>query len=119
MTLPRHHASDGQQRGGAKAKFVGAQQRADDHVAGELESAVDAQADAAAQSGQHQRVVRFAQANFPGQAGVLDRSERRRAGAAVVTADGDDVSARFGDAGGDNSHAGAGHQLHADSRAED
>src|SRR4029079_9474918 len=44
--------------------------------------------------------------------GVLERRERRRAGAAVVPGDQDDVRVRLGDAGGDRAHADLGDQLH-------
>ena len=53
---------------------------------------------------------------FPGNAGVLERRERRRAGAAVVSADQHHVGMRFGDARGHRSHADLGHQLHRNSR---
>src|SRR5258707_2303845 len=61
--------------------------------------------------------MRFAQTNFPGKAGVLDGSERRRTGAAIVSADGDNVGASFGDACGDDADAGAGHEFDADAGA--
>src|SRR5438093_10375554 len=59
----------------------------------------------------------FAQANFPGETSVLDGGQRRRAGAAVVPADGDDVGSRFSDASGDNADSGAGDELYANARA--
>src|SRR5204863_489594 len=65
----------------------------------------------------YQRVMRFAQANFPGKTGVLDGGQRRRAGSAVVAADGDDVRARFGHARGNDADAGAGNEFYADARA--
>ncbi len=60
--------------------------------------------------------VCFAQTNFPGQAGVLDGGERRRAGAAVVAADGDDVGASLGNARGDDADTRAGDEFHANAR---
>src|SRR5258708_2226928 len=56
----------------------------------------------------------FAQSDFPGKTGVLDGGQWRRAGTTVVPADGDDVRARFGNAGGDDSDSGAGSQFYAD-----
>src|SRR5439155_15834950 len=59
----------------------------------------------------------FAQSNFPGKAGVLNGSERRRTGASVVTADGDDVGACFGNTGSDDAYACAGNEFYADAGA--
>src|SRR5712692_10448440 len=59
----------------------------------------------------------FAQPNFPGKTGVLDGGQWRRAGTAVVPADGDDVGARFGYARGNDPDSGAGNELYADTRA--
>ncbi len=53
---------------------------------------------AAAQFVAHQRLVRFGQAQFPGQAGVADRAERRGAGAAVVAGNEHHVGVGFGNA---------------------
>ena len=58
----------------------------------------------------------FAQTNFPGQSRVLDGSQRRGAGSAVVPADGDYVRAGFCDSCRDDADACAGNQLHADTR---
>ncbi len=49
-----------------------------------------------------------------GRAGVLDRGERRRARAAVVAGDEDDIGVRLGHARGDRADAGFGHELDAD-----
>src|SRR5260370_402950 len=59
----------------------------------------------------------FAQPNFPGKASVLDGRQRRRTGAAAVPANSDDVSAGFGDTGGDDADTGAGDEFYADARA--
>ena len=87
-----------------------------DDVAAGLQLAVGLDDDAAAQVVQHQRLVRLGEAELPRQAGVLDRGQRRGAGAAVVTADQHDVRVRLGHAGGDRADADFGHQLHADAR---
>ena len=72
--------------------------------------------DPAAQVVEHQHLVRFGQAQFPGHAGVLDRGLRAGAGAAVVAADQHHVGLALGDAGGHGAHADLGHQLDADAR---
>src|SRR5262249_62005467 len=59
----------------------------------------------------------FAQTDFPGQSRVLDGSERRRASAAVVAADGDDVRAGFGNSSRDDADTGARYELYADTSA--
>ena len=73
--------------------------------------------DPAAQVVEHQRLLRLGQAQLPGDAGVLDRSQRAGPGAAVVARDQDDVGFPLGDAGGDRPHADLGHQLDADAGA--
>ena len=57
-----------------------------DDIAAGLQLAVGLDGDAAAQVVEHQRLVGLGEAEFPGQPGVLDRGQRRGAGAAVVTA---------------------------------
>ena len=73
--------------------------------------------DAAAQAVQHQRLLRLGEAELPGRAGVLDRRQRRSAGAAVVAGDHDVVGVRLGDAGRDRADADFRDQLHRDARA--
>src|ERR1700691_6121767 len=116
VALAGHDAADGEKRGGAEAELIGAEESGDDDVAAEFEAAVGAQAYAAAKAGEQKRFVRFAQANFPGQAGIFDRSERRRAGADLEARDGDDVRAGFRDSGGGDSDTRAGDEFHADAR---
>ena len=96
-----HDAAERDQRRGGEAELLGAEQRGDDHVAAGLELAVGLDGDAAAQIVEHERLVRLGQAEFPREAGVLDRGQRRGAGAAVVAADQDHVRVRLGDARGD------------------
>src|SRR5580692_8592154 len=114
MALARHHAADGEQRGGAEAELVGAEKGGDEDVAAEFEAAVRAKAHAIAETGTQKRGVRVAEADFPGQAGIFDRSERRCTGAAVEAGDGDDVSASFGDPCSNDSDARAGDEFYAD-----
>ncbi len=61
-----------------------------------------------------QRLVGFGKADLPGRAGVLQRGQRRGAGAAFVAGDGDVVGARLGDAGGNGADADFGDELHRD-----
>ena len=103
--------------GGGEAELLGAEQRGDDHVAAGLQLAVGLDADAAAQVVHHQHLLRLGQAELPGHAGVLDRGERRGAGAAVVAADQHDVGLGLGHAGGDRADADLGDQLDADAGA--
>ena len=56
------------------------------------------------------------QAQLPGQAGVVDGRAGRRAGAAVVAGDQDDLRAGLGHATGDGAYAGLRHQLDRDAR---
>ena len=58
----------------------------------------------------------FAQSDFPRKPRVLDGSQWRRAGAAIVPANGDDVSAGFRDSRGNDAHARARNEFHADAR---
>ena len=74
---------DGDQRRGGEAELVGAQQRADGHVAAGAQAAIGLHGDAAAQAVEHQRLLGFGQADFPGAAGMGERGQRRGAGAAV------------------------------------
>src|SRR5579859_4478905 len=114
MALARHDAADGDKGRGAESEFIGAEDGADQNVAGEAEAAVHAERDTRAQAGAQQSFVRVAEADLPGQAGVFDGSERRRAGAAIVAADCDDIRAGLGDPRGDHADAGAGDKLYAD-----
>src|ERR1035438_9367658 len=93
-----------------------AEQRGDRHVAARLELAVGLDINAAAEIVEHERLVRLGQTQFPRNARMLDRRERRRARAAVVTADEYHVRVRLGDAGGDGAHADLRDQLHAHAR---
>ena len=117
VALAHHDAADGDERRGREAELLGAEQRRERDVAPGLELAVDLEHDAAAQVVHHEHLLRLGETELPRHAGVLDGRERRRAGAAVVAADEDDVGVRLGDAGRDGADAGLGHELHADARA--
>ena len=111
MMQPRHD-----QRRGGEAELLGAEQGGDDDVAAGLELAVGLHDDPVAQPVEQQRLLGLGQAELPRAAGVLERGQRRRAGAAVVAGDQDDVGVRLGDAGRDRADADLGDQLDVDPR---
>ncbi len=117
MALASHHAADREERGGAETEFVCAKECANDNIARKFQAPIDTERDTRTEPCADQRVVRFAETDFPRQARVFDGRERRRAGTTVVAADGDDVGSSFGNTCGDDSHACAAHELHADARA--
>src|SRR5690606_1321021 len=86
----------GQRRGARRADRVGPEQGADAGVAAGADAAVDLYGDAAAQPVGDQRRVGLGEADLPGRAGVLQRGQRRGAGAALVAGDGDVVGAGLG-----------------------
>ena len=65
MADAHHDAAERDERRGGEAEFLGAEQRGDDDVAAGLELAVGLDGDAAAQIVQHERLVRFGEAEFP------------------------------------------------------
>ena len=64
---------------------------------------------------QYQHLLRFGQAQFPGDAGMFDGSERRGSGASVMPADQHQVGMRLGDTCGNGADANFGDQFHRDS----
>ena len=88
-----------------------------DDIAAGFDLAVGLQNDSAAQTVQHQRLLRFGNAQFPGEAGIFDAGQRRSAGAAAVAGDENVIGLGLGDAGGDRADADFADQLHADARA--
>ena len=114
VALAGHVAADRDQHRRAEAELLGAEQRRDDHVLRRLEAAVGAQPDARAEAVHDQHLLRLGQTELPRAAGVLDRGERRGAGAAGVAGDQDVVGPGLGDAGRDRADAGLGDQLDAD-----
>ena len=111
VALAHHDAAFDDQRGGRKAEFVSAQQRADHNVAPGLHLAVSLHADAVAQAVEHQRLLRLGQAQFPGRTGVFDRRPRRGARATVMTGDHHVVCLGLGDTCRHRTHADFRHQL--------
>ena len=65
MADAHHDAAERHERRGGEAEFLGAEQRGDDHVAAGLQLAVGLDRDAAAEIVQHERLVRFGEAEFP------------------------------------------------------
>ncbi len=94
-----------------EAVLLGTEQRRDDDVPAGLELAVGLHHDPVAQPVEQQRLLGLGEAELPGAARVLQRRERRGAGAAVVAGDEDDVRVRLGDAGGDRADPDLGDQL--------
>jgi len=117
MALAHHDAALDHQRRGGEAELVGAQHGANDHVPAGLHLAVGLHCDAATQPVEHQRLLRLREAQFPGRAGMLDRGDRRRTGAAVVAGNDHVIGLGLGDPGCHRAHAHFGHQLDADAGA--
>ena len=116
MALPGHHAADSQERRRSKSEFPRAQASRYQDVPRKFQAAIHAQRDPVAQARASQSFVRLPQANLPRQPGILDGRERRRSRAATMPADSNYVRPGLGHARGDDAHAGARDQLHADSR---
>eukprot|EP00967_Tisochrysis_lutea_P138934 scaffold251553_cov31-Tisochrysis_lutea.AAC.3 len=114
MADARHHAADSDHGDGAEAEFVGAEERAHDNVVASLKAAVDAQDDAIAELIEEESLMSLGQAELPWAASVLNRSEGRGAGAAIVARDLDDVGVGLGDAGGHSADADLTDKLHRD-----
>ena len=110
-------AAERDQRCRAETETLGAKQRGLDDIETGLEAAVGLQPHLVAQIVATQYLVRFRQTQFPGAAGILDRGQRARAGAAVIAGDRDQVGIGLGDAGRDRADAGLGHQLDRHQRA--
>ena len=116
MALAHHDAAFDDQRRRREAEFVRAEHRADGDVAAGLHLAVDLHGDASAQPVQHQRLLRFREAQFPRRARVHERRQRRGARAAVMAGDGHVIGLGLGDTRGDRAHADLRHELHRDRR---
>src|SRR5208282_1557079 len=114
MALAHHDAAGGDQGRGGEAELVGAQERADGDVAAGADAAVHLNCDASAQAVDDQRLVGLGEPDLPRRAGVLDRGQRRSAGAAFEAGDGDVVGTRLRYAGGDGADADLGDEFYAD-----
>ena len=117
MALAHIDAAHGDERRGAEVVFFGAEQRRINDVLAGAHAAVGAQGHPVSQSVEKKHLMGLGDAHLPGPAGVLDRTQRRGAGAAFVSADQNDVGVRLGHACRDRSDPSFGHKLHADTRA--
>src|SRR5258706_985012 len=117
MALAHHDAALGYEGRRGEAEFVCAEQGADDDVAPGLHLTIGLHGDSAAQLVQDQRLLRFRKPDLPRAARILDRRQRRGAGAAIVPGNGDVVRLRLGHARGDRAHADFAHQLHGNARS--
>ena len=108
MTLPRHGTTQRHYRRRPKPECFGAKQRRDHHIAAGAEAAIHAYLDPLAQAVAHENRLRLRQS------GVLDRRERRRARAAIVTGDQHVIGVCLGDARRHRADARFGDELHAD-----
>ena len=117
MALAHHDAAHGNQRRGRESELLRAQQRGNRDVAAGLQFAVHLNAHAAAQIVHHQHLLRLGKPQLPRNARMTDRTDRRSAGPAVVSADQDHVRVGLGYSRRHRSHAHFRHQLHMKSRA--
>ena len=102
---PHHDAAADHQRRGREAVLLRAEQGGDHDVATGLELAVGLHHDPVAQAVEQQGLLGLGEAELPRAAGVLERGQRRGAGAAVVAGDQHHVGVRLGDAGRDRADA--------------
>ena len=98
VALPGHHAPERDHGRAREAELLGAEQRGDHDVAADLQAAVDAHPDPAAEVVPHERLLRLREPELPRDARVLDRVQRRGAGAAVAPGDVHRVRVRLGHA---------------------
>ena len=111
-----HHAPRHDERGGGEAELLGAEQGGDDDVAARLQLPVGLHDDAVAQPVEQQRLLCLGEAELPRAAGVLERRQRARPGAAVVAGDQHDVGLGLRHAGGDRADAHLGDELDVNAR---
>ena len=84
VALARHHAAHGDQGHGGEAELLRAEQRGHGDIAAGLELAVGLQDDAAPQVVHDEDLLRLRQPELPGNAGVAERGQGARTGAAAV-----------------------------------
>ena len=111
-----HPAAHGYQRCCGKAELFRAQQQRDHNVVPGHQFAVCFQRHRLTQPVTAEHLVRFRQADFPGQARVMHAAHRRRAGAAFPAGNQDAAGAGLGHAAGNRAHARGRHQFHGDLR---
>ena len=87
MADPQHFTAEHDQQGRTEAVGFGAEEGGLDHVDADFQPAVGLQRHQFPQMIGLEAVVRFGQAQFPGVAGMFDRSQRRGSGAAFAARD--------------------------------
>ena len=102
---------------GSEVVFLGAEQRGVDDVLAGTHAAVGTEGHAVAETVEQEHLMGLGDAEFPRAARVFHGAERGGAGAAVMTADQNDVGVGFGHTGGHGSDAGLGDELHSDACA--
>ena len=113
VTDAGHHAAFGDHRDGAEAIFLSPQQRCDHHIPTGLETAVSPQQVTVTETVLQQRSMHFREAQFPWTAGVLDRTEWRGPGAAIVARNLNHICIGLGNTRGNRADTDLGDQLHA------
>ena len=112
MTNPGHDAALGNHRHRAKTVFLGAQQGCNHHIPASLEAAIGPQQHPIAQAVLQQAAVHLGEAQLPGTAGMLNRTQWRGASATVMAGNLDHIGIGLGHTGGDRANANLGHQFH-------
>src|ERR1043166_483337 len=116
MANAHQNAPQCDQRSRRKTKLLCAQQRSDHDIAPRFQLTVSLYSDPAAKIVENQSLMRFREAQFPGESGVFDTCLRRCAGAAVVAADQHDVGVSLGNSCRNRSDAYLRDQFYADAR---
>ncbi len=116
MADAHHDAAQNHQRRRGETKFLRPQQRGDHHIAPRLQLAVGLHNDAASQVVEQERLMRFRQPQFPGNARVLDARQGRCARAAIIAADQHHIGMGLGHTRSHGAHTHFGHQFDADPR---
>src|SRR5690606_29070751 len=98
MALAHHDAAGRNQWSRREAKLVCTQKRTDDHIASRTQATIDLERDPRAQAVENGRLVRLGKTHSPWAAGMLQRSQRRSTGAAIIAGHGNVVGTRLGDA---------------------
>lgn len=111
-----HDAAGDDERRGRETELLGAEQRGDDDVTAGLQLAVGLYDDAVAQAVEEQGLLGLGEAELPGAARVLQRSQRGCARAAIVAGDQDDVRVGLRHTRGHGPDADLGDQLHVNPR---
>ena len=75
MTLPRHVAAERYQGSRSKSELLRSQQSGDHNIPGSTQSTINPQANTAAETVAHQRLLRFSQSELPGRACMLDAAQ--------------------------------------------